>query len=116
MANYWKLYKRAKTFYFSIEKVKCPALNGEEIIFDWRGFRHFLHKGRGKRSIPDQIRRFKLLFEIGNLIKNSELSNDQYTETPFLPLFCKDKNEIIKIVTMRDNSGKRFFISIMNYP
>ena len=95
MANYWKLYKKAKAFYFGIGKIKCPALGGEEITFDQRGFRHFLHKGsgKGKRPIVDQIRRFKLLTQIHFLIENSRLSNGEEKEMRFL----KSGDEILTI-------------------
>ena len=64
MANYWKLYQKAKAFYFSLGKIKCSSLNDEEIIFDRKGFRHFLHKKGKDRPIADRIRRFKLLGRI----------------------------------------------------
>ena len=119
MANYWKLYKKAKAFYFSLGKIKCPALNDEEIIFDWRGFRHFLHKERRKRSVPDQIRRFKILFKMPDLIKSAKIldrrdKSDENRKTVFLSLLCKDEDTIVKIVTL-DDSHNKYFISIMDY-
>jgi hypothetical protein len=116
MANYWKLYKKAKTFYFGIGKIKCPALGGEEVIFDWRGFRHFLHKGRHKRLVRDQIRRFKLLFEIKKVISGANIVDcrDGEGKTALQPLLYKDDAKEIRIIVLRDKSGKKYFISIMN--
>jgi hypothetical protein len=117
MANYWKLYKKAKAFYFGLGKIKCPALNNEEIIFDWRGFRHFLHKGRHKRSVADQIRRFKLLFGIKKVIDEAKIisSRDEEGETALRPLFYKDDTMEIKIIILEDKLGKKYFISVMDY-
>jgi len=119
MANYWKLFKRAKAFYFSLGKVKCPALGGEEIIFDQRGFRHFMLKNKGKRPIPDQIRRFELLFKIFHLIGNTKITDhrdesDGRRKTIFISLLCKDSNTTVKVVVLDDGSRK-YFVSIMNY-
>ena len=119
MAKYWKLYKKAKAFYFGLGKIKCPALRDEEIIFDWRGFRHFLHKKRRKRSVPDQIRRFKILFKIPDLINSAKIfdrrdMSDGNRKTVFLSLLCKDEDTTVKIVTLDDGKDK-YFISIMDY-
>ena len=115
MANYWKLYKKAKAFYFSLGKIKCPALNDEEIIFDWRGFRHFFHKGRHKRSVADQIRRFKLLFGIRKVISGAKIIYHKDEEEMSLqPMFYKDGNDEIKIIILKDELGKKYFISIMD--
>ena len=118
MANYWKLYKKAKAFYFGIGKIKCPALGGEEIMFDQRGFRHFLHKGsgKGKRSIVDQIRRFKLLTQIHFLIENSRLSNGgEKGGNTLLSLSHGEGKEEVKIVVLNDSKNKKYFISIMDH-
>jgi hypothetical protein len=118
MANYWKLFKKAKVFYFGLGKIKCPALGGEEITFDQRGFRHFLLKGRGKgkRPITDQIRRFKLLTRIYFLIENSSLLNGGENDgDKLLSLsYGKDKKEI-KLVVLNDSKNKKYFISIMDH-
>jgi hypothetical protein len=117
MANYWKLYKEAKAFYFSFGKIRCPALNDEEIIFDWRGFRHFLHKGKGKRPLTDQIRRFKLFFRISELIKDPQISvsGENNNKIIFWSLSCTRENEEIRAVIMQDTLDKKYFVSIMNH-
>jgi hypothetical protein len=119
MANYWKLFKRAKAFYFGLGKIKCPALNGEEIIFDRRGFNHFLLKSKGKRSIPDQIRRFKLLFEIQDFIQHAELAKpteerDIVKKTALQALLYSGNGRRINMVVLKNALGKRYFISIMD--
>jgi hypothetical protein len=119
MANYWKLFKRAKAFYFGLGKIKCPAFNGEEIIFDQRGFNHFLLKSKGKRPIPDQIRRFKLLFGVQDFIQHAELAksteeHDMVKKTAFQVLLYSRNDKHINIVVLKNALGKRYFISIMN--
>ena len=116
MANYWKLYKKAKAFYFGLGKIKCPALSDEEIIFDWRGFRHFLHKGRHNRSIADQIRRFKLLFRIKEVMDGAKIisSRDRKEKTALRPLFYRDGAKEVRIILLEDKSGKKYFISVMD--
>src|ERR1017187_8559179 len=111
MANYWKLYRKAKIFYFNLGKIKCPALNDKEIIFDWRGFRHFLHKSKGKRQIADQIRRYKLLFKMPSLIKSAIVLNYRdksigKRKTLFISMVCKDENIIAKIIILDDGLRK----------
>lgn len=119
MADYWKLYKKAKAFYFRIGKIKCLALGNAEIVFDWRGFRHFLHKGRHKRPIADQIRRFKILFKINDLIRNAKIldrrdESDKNIKKVFLSLLCGNEDLIVKIVILDDGRDK-YFISVMDY-
>ncbi len=116
MANYWKLYKKAKAFYFGLGKIKCPALNDEEIIFDRRGFRHFFHKGRHKRSVADQIRRFKLLFRIKEVMDGAKIisSRDRKEKTALRPLFYRDGAKEVRIILLEDKSGKKYFISVMD--
>jgi hypothetical protein len=115
MANYWKLYKKAKAFYFNIGKIKCPALDNAEIIFDWRGFRHFLHKGRHKRSMPDQIRRFGLLFIIKKVIESAEVTNRREEGgTIFHELVSRNDAKSVRFVVLEHKSSKKYFISIMN--
>jgi hypothetical protein len=116
MANYWNLYKKAKAFYFGLGKIRCPALNNEEIVFDWRGFRHFLHKGRHNRSIADQIRRFKLLFRIKEMMDGAKIisSRDRKEKTALRPLFYRDGTKEVRIIILEDKSGKKYFISVMD--
>jgi hypothetical protein len=119
MANYWKLFKRARAFYFGLGKIKCPALNDEEIIYDRRGFNHFLLKSKGKRPIPDQIRRFKLLFRIHDLLKHAELAGGKEEhgatkKTLLWSLLYTKNDERINIVLLETGPGRRYFISIMD--
>jgi hypothetical protein len=115
MANYWKLFKQAKAFYFNLGRIKCPALSSEEIIFDWRGFRHFLHRSKGKRPIADQIRRFKLLTQIRTIIEKAAVFNSEEGKdgAQFLSLVHKTETGSITIVVLKD-SNKYYFISIMD--
>ena len=117
MANYWKLYKKIKAFYFSIGKIKCPALDDAEIIFDRRGFRHLLYKKKVKRMHSDQIRRFKLFENIHFLVRNSKLLDrkEEKGESTLLSLSCGDGANEIKMVVLNDVQNKKHFISIMDH-
>jgi hypothetical protein len=119
MANYWKLYKKAKAFYFGLGRIKCPSFNNDMVIFDQRGFKHFLLKSKGKRPIPDQIRRFKLLFRIHDLMRYAlpTSSREGYSKTRktiLWSLLYTKNNERINIIVLETSPGKRYFISIMN--
>lgn len=115
MANYWKLFKKAKKFYFELKKVHCPALNAD-IIFDQRGFRHLLLKRRGQRPIADQIRRFRLLFKIPEFLEKATMIEKRKdgAQTAFTSLACAIKGEDVKMIVMQTKIGKIYFISIMN--
>jgi hypothetical protein len=114
MANYWKLFKQAKVFYFSLNKIRCPALGGKEIIFDQRGFRHFLLKKKGKRPIPDQIRRFKLLSKIKTSLEKVVVFGKEEKEGAyFWSLVHATETGSVTIVVL-ENSGNYYFISIMD--
>ena len=118
MSNYRKLYKKAKDFYFGLGKIRCPALDDEEIIFDWRGFRHFLNKDKGRRPIADQIQRFKLLNRIRFLINNSKLLSTNEKEengTVLFSLSHGEGKEEIKVIILNDAQNKKYFISIMDH-
>lgn len=115
MANYWKLYKKAKAFYFGLGKIKCPALNNEEIIFDWLGFRHFLRKKGKDRPVADRIRRFMLFGRIATILEKVVIleCKDQNDGTRMWSLIDRTEIESITIVVL-EKSDKYYFISIMN--
>ena len=115
MANYWKLYKKAKAFYFGLGKIKCPALDNQEIIFDWRGFRHFLHKKGGRRSIADQIRRFKLIVDIRSYVEHAVVRRCEPSRNgvKLWSLVYIAQSESVVLVVI-EASNKYHFISIMD--
>src|ERR1700733_2321129 len=58
-----------KEFYSKIGRVWCPALN-DHIVFNKIGFRHLIWKGDKRRAKADQLRRFALLVQVEEIIKN----------------------------------------------
>lgn len=111
MADYWKLYKKVKAFYFKIGSIVCPAMDNEPIFFDKRGFRHILHKNRRKRPIPDQIRRLKMILNIKKFLEFAQI--DKSNDPNFYRLKVSYNKEKFKIVIMTNEKGRKYFVSIM---
>ena len=61
--SYRNKFLSAKKYYKSIGTIKCPALDNELVYFRRDGFEHLIRKDRKIRPIPDQLRRFKLLYK-----------------------------------------------------
>ncbi len=62
----------AKSFYESLEPIKCPYFNGECIYFNSEGFEHILFKEWGvRRSQVDQYTRLRLIPLAVNIIKKT---------------------------------------------
>ena len=67
--SYQEEKRKAKKFYASIGSVWCPAL-GEPVVFTKIGFQHLVWKGKKRRSLSDQRRRFSLLARAKNVVEN----------------------------------------------
>lgn len=112
MPNYWNLYLEIKEFYFGLKKLPCEALGGQHIVFDDYGFTHIVRKGNRKRSIPDQIRRFKLLRDIKRYIETCSL---RHSDAMYHILHASEDTQNVKIVIgIRRKDRVLFFISIMD--
>jgi hypothetical protein len=117
MANYWRLYERAKKFYFNLGKMACPAFGGREILFDHRGWRHIVRKRRIRRSISDQVRRLQLIFIVKDVlnaaciteIRNEQSGNDKIQ---FISTTSMVDARLVKTVVMQKGADL-FYISMM---
>jgi hypothetical protein len=127
-----KSFKRkAKRLYQEIGYVWCPALN-DHIIFNNAGFRHLIWKGKKRRSMRDQKRRFFLLKYAENIIEDPNIEilhkkdfsvnqskrhgrkNLSMSRADFWTLTKKYNDTIITIIIRRRKTGSKHFFSIYN--
>lgn len=113
--SYKELFIKAKAYYFQIGSVNCKALNGEHIYFTREGFEHLIRKGRRLRTIPDQIRRFKLLVYAKDIIEkthNIEIRDEGRNK--FFALRETVDKKVITVVILQIGNGKKHFLSIVD--
>ena len=112
MADYWKSYDEIRTFFKNTKKVFCPVIKAY-VYFDRSGFRHLLIKKHAKRPIPDQIRRFKLLSRIKEILISTELVVTE--RDGFCALSLSHEERTVRIVTSKLDNGDVRYISIMEH-
>lgn len=123
-SKYYKLKFKTKEFYYNIHRVYCPCLD-EYIIFNAKGFHHFIYDGSNKiRSIKSQVYRMNLLPLVIPVIKQAKVI-DQYihprqirfsskkVEDWSLKSIVGSKKILIKVVLRRKGDGNIFFLSVM---
>jgi hypothetical protein len=108
-----EIRKEAKELYNVIEDAWCPALE-DIVLFNNKGFHHLMWKGHKTRSIPDQIRRFKLLPLVKDIITNTCVSIVyQKREDGMYWAFSEQRQEQEVIVIIRRvEGGKKHFYSV----
>ena len=111
MADYWKLYEKVKVFYSCLGSISCPALNGEQVIFDHRGLRHMVRKNNDRRSKADQIRRLKLLLRIKEILPRAHLGISN--RPGFYRLLVDDNGREVRIIILQLKDGRKCYVSIM---
>ena len=117
--NYFKIKEDARKMYKEIGNVQCPILNNEIIYFSDIGFRHLVYKGKWRRKIRDQIRRFRILRYAKDVVRLSTKYTYKNipTETRIVHFWSIrttfDGFIIIMIIRQIDNGRKHFF-SIMD--
>jgi len=110
MADYWELFRKAKSYYKGLWRIRCPDLDDREIIFGRRGFDHFLKKNNGRRPIADQIRRFNLLFSIYEIVAGGLVYRDANCYMSLL--YEMDDGSRVKLVLIEFRDGTIHFVSI----
>ena len=91
----------------------------QNVFFDNTGFKHLTQKGRLHRTIPDQIRRLKLLEYVEPVLKD-ERSIVEYRclymndKTHFWGITSIIKGKSIKVVVRKINNGRLTFFSVMS--
>ncbi len=129
--GYKKSLEKAKRIYSKIGRIKCPALNNENISFSRLGFNHLVRKGRIPRTRNEQKRRFVLLPYTEKIIKNPKANIsflqktvknkvDRHGEkilvesTASFWTFIERVNSCkIKVVIRQLNHGDKHFFSVM---
>lgn len=111
---YIKIRDKTRIIYRGLGALFRPAL-GELVYFDSAGLNHMIYKGKDRRPIPDQIRRFKLFVHVAHVIqkagtveKSSSLSNIQFWSVTHV---VEDKE--ITVVIRQINQGRKHFYSVM---
>lgn len=123
---------KAKKIYSKIGRIASPALNGEHVAFTSVGFNHLVRKGRNPRPKNEQQKRFALLPQAEQVIKNPQaVIIYRTTETKYWANRYGQKTLItstahfwtfvetvdgytVKIVIRQLNSGQKHFFSIMS--
>jgi hypothetical protein len=67
--NWKEFIEKAKTEYYKVRNVSCPAFGNQLIHFNKHGFNHLLRKGRVPRSRYEQIQRIDLLPSAVHILK-----------------------------------------------
>lgn len=118
--HYEKIFSDAKSFYFSIGAIRCPALNGEFVYFNRRGFQHLIRKGKRYRSLTEIIRRLRLLPLAVQTIKTTKIHHEETTilgEESIATFWTlketyAKQNIVIYIIIRKLNDGKIHFFSV----
>jgi hypothetical protein len=94
VSDYEKAKQEAKTFYDSIRRIWCPALN-DYVIFHDVGFRHLIRKGSKRRPKSEQKRRFALIPYVSSIIgdMNVPVSHEERETTHLVK--WQDEKQII---------------------
>ncbi len=105
--------------YREFSPVMCPALTNELVHFDDAGFRHMIYKGKDRRPIADQLRRFRLLKKVPEIIANSEVIHRKKEligikdKVLFISFTQTFGNKKITVVIRQIGNGRKHFFSVM---
>lgn len=117
--DYEECRRWAKKFYKNIGRISSPALNGDFVVFNNKGFKHLLRKAK-VRSKSEQMRRFKLLPYAVRIIRDPQvavrfrkcLSNGQTVKYWVLTKMVFELR--IKVVVRQVGDGSKYFYSAMS--
>ncbi len=70
LSRYKKEKERARAFYKSIDKVRCPYF-GADIIFNADGFHHLQFSAERERPKEEQLLKFSLLNAVPHILRNA---------------------------------------------
>jgi hypothetical protein len=114
--NYEDAKDKAETFYKSIGKIWCPALE-DFIIFDDAGFLHLIGKSRVPRPKSEQRRRFFILRYVKDILGAKEPFSTDVLFAGGVPVrYWKfidiREGNTIKIVIRQIDNRQKYFLSI----
>lgn len=116
--SYKVLRLKAKEYYKNIGILDCPAFPYEKIHFQNAGFKHLIYKEKRFRPIPDQIRRFKALLYIKEVLNDIRLYSEYRKEdngitvAHFWSFEKKFSGVLITIIIRKINNGALHFFSV----
>lgn len=115
--GYERQKKLAREHYHSVGQVFCRELR-EPVYFDDAGWRHLLYRGKGRRPIGDQLRRFRLLRYAPRILSASVVSSQRKIESKEVHYFWsfteRREGREITVVIRQVNQGRKHFFSIMD--
>ncbi len=112
--DYNEKRKQAEEFYYSIERIWCPAL-GHYIAFNRFGFRHLIQKYSGIRTKNEQIRRFALLVCVSSILQKRNIHiifNERDGNVRFWAFLWEYNGKTKKLIIRQIDNGKMHFFSI----
>jgi hypothetical protein len=118
--SYRAIRSKAYKYYTGIGVLICPALNGEKVYFEKAGFRHLIYKGKEPRTMNDQIRRFKSLINVKNILLEANnftkyrVSVRKNSVAYFWSLNKRIGDKVITVVLRRINSKNIHFFSVLD--
>lgn len=115
--NLKTIIKEAKDEYRKISAISCPAFGNELVYFTIRGWNHLIRKGVQARSIPDQLRRIRLISITVEIVKTSSVwCNHRISSngTQFWSLVSTYNKKKVTVIVRQDIATKKYFFSVMN--
>jgi len=116
--SYKSCREEAKLYYKSIGFLICPAIRDEKVYFQNAGFKHLIYKEKRFRPIADQMRRFKALYYVKEILLGAGVPSEYREEkgnssTARFWAFGKIINgRYIHIILRKINNGPLHFFSV----
>ena|ERR1700733_11088355 len=117
-SQYRELREKVSAIYGNFEKVSCPALNGDEVVFNKAGLKHLYFKGKIPRPIADQIRRLMVLSHAREAIGKAKNITEYRKEIRngsighFWSIEHTIVETVITVIIRQINTGQKHFFSI----
>jgi non-homologous end joining protein Ku len=118
MLEHSRFIQQQKKIYREIECIVCPALNGEKVYFNNKGFNHLLRKNGLPRTVLEQRVRLRLLTFCKNILTDNTLVATHKTMrsskgiAEFWGIEKKIDNMVIRVVIRKINKSRAHFFSI----
>ena len=118
MFEHSRFIQQQKKIYREIGYIVCPALDGEKVYFNNKGFTHLLRKNKFLRPINEQIKRLNLLHYCVEILSDTNIKATHKlikTRKGVAEFWGLEKiiNKVrIRIVIRKINRGAIHFFSI----
>jgi hypothetical protein len=121
-ANWKEFVEKAKTEYYKIGSIPCPAFNGELVYFNKQGWNHLIRKGRKFREQAEQEKRIRLIPRAVHIVRHIKYTHDYRTTKSgssvghFWEMIDKVIYElkpiIVHVIIRRKSNGRLHFFSV----